>query len=44
MRDTKYTYYIYGEIIKTMISQNAGNEKSMTRKMSEQIDRTKTVA
>lgn len=43
MRDTKYTYYIYGGIIRIMISQNAGNEKPMTRNMSEQIDKMKTV-
>lgn len=43
MRDTKYTYYIYGEIIRIMISQNAGNEKPMTRKIFEQINKMKTV-
>lgn len=43
MCDTKYTYYIYGEIIRIMISQNAGNEKPMTRKILEQINKMKTV-
>ena len=43
MRDTKYTYYIYGEIIRITILQNAENEKPITRKMSEQMNRMRTV-